>query len=247
NAQHLTAIRARLRTAANGALGNEIFKIVICSRFGNTKSMLINALLRPSCAQTACRETGPLRTDLAAGSARLTQVRYSDVPYVRVWRSDNANEEWDYPRYLRESEWGDIEMVELGYPAELLHSGLILIDSPGTSESSQRDEMTLKAISDASAAILVYRSDLFASTAEQEFAAEVKKLRRKTFLIVNRMNGQVLDSNFWSMVALKLGHDPQKLINDPGSFDVYEVDAAGAFNAALASDSGAMEWSGITR
>src|SRR5262249_39466319 len=61
------------------------------------------------------------------------------------------------------------------------------------------------------------------------------------------MNGQVLDSNFWSMVALKLGHDPQKLINDPGSFDVYEVDAAGAFNAALASDSGAMEWSGITR
>src|SRR5882757_8515152 len=169
----LAVLRTTLRTSHDERCVKDMFKIVICGRFRNGKSTFVNALLGQATSSVDLpeNELGPMPTeDGIPTTATITQVRFSEEPYVLAHRFDNTTEEWGFQRYLRDARlWAggrdnsrsfdDIMMFEVGYPAELLRSGVTLIDSPGMDEDPRRTETTRQILRDADAAIVGYRSD----------------------------------------------------------------------------------------
>jgi len=266
--ERLARMRKHLRTHANDPPHDGIFEIVVCGRFRNGKSTFINALLGKTTAPVSLPlgEQGPMPAeDGIPTTATLTQVRYSEQPYVRAWWTDKSGEEWSFERYLREArlwvgtennykQFKDIERFEVGYPAELLKTGVVLIDSPGIDEDEPdgqkmdrqtRTEITRSAVANATAAIVIYRSDAFAGVTEQRFAAEVTERSGRTFTIINRFNGRLLDARFKAMAAERLGKHPKAFIDDPSKFDVYGVDAKAALDATFEWNSESLERSGL--
>jgi len=256
----LEAMRASLRTSAEEEPREEIFKIVVCGRFRNGKSTFLNALLGRTLSRVALPPgaKGPMPMEYGIPTtATLTHVRYSDTPFVRAWRFDGSSEDWSFERYCSEARlwvgetdnsrlFEDIKLFEVGYPAELLKSGVTVIDSPGVDEDPRRTATTREAIADAAASIIVYKSDALAGEAEQAFSAEVRALSGQTFTIINRFHGVPLSAPFRAMAAQRLGLDPKRFVDNPAQFDVYAVDALTALDASVEADPVRLETSGMT-
>lgn len=260
--KRLSQMRASLRTSASDAAREEVFKIVVCGRFRNGKSTFINALLANVAGSSALPSgySGPMPTaDGIPTTATVTQVRYAETPYVKAWHFDNTSEDWSFARYLREARlWTDeednsrrfenIKMFEIGYPADLLKSGVTLIDSPGVDEDPRRTETTREAIADAAASIIVFRTDAFASESEQAFSSEVRVFSGKTFTVINRFHGRELDRQFLTMAAQRLELDKKQFVENPAMYDVYGVDVLSALAANTSAGpqgGGALEASGM--
>jgi hypothetical protein len=241
------------------ALGDNVFTIVVCGRFKNGKSSLLNALLGQTTSRLALRSEsgGPMPVDDLPATATVTRLVYAAEPYVRAWRWDGGQEDWSFERYLREARisvglednspmFEEIREFEVGYPAELLESGVMLVDSPGTSEDPRRTETTRAAVADADAAIVVYRTDALAGMDERSFASEVTEQCGKTFTLVNRMHGRPADDRLKAETTRRLGFaGVDGRLPDLAAQDVHFVDVRTALEANLSGNEAAREGSGM--
>jgi hypothetical protein len=221
---------------------------------------------------------GPLPMDDLPCTATLSRVRYSEVPYVKAWMfredgglidvvSDNdtgqpaagRSEMWTFERYrtdasiTRETEANEdlfrtIQEFEIGLPAELTQAGVVLIDSPGTSEDPRRDEITRRAASESDAAIAVFRSDGLAGLDEQAFLAQLSLVNDQVFKVVNLFNGRSLDARLRAETMRRLAKSsPDPAAENPEAHDIYFVDARMALEASLSGDTAAYAASGMER
>ena len=186
-------------------LKSDTFNLIVIGRFKNGKSTMMNALLgKPTVPvqEMDGNGGGPMPVDDLPCTATLTSIRYSEKPYVRVWRFDGKSEDWSLSKYLRESSvrgneeenekiFKDIRGFDVGFPAELCKSGVTLMDSPGLDDVPQRTEVTRQAVDQCDAAIVIYRSDVCAGQGEREFVSGVLATTgTRVFTLINMWGGR---------------------------------------------------------
>jgi hypothetical protein len=180
----------------------ETFSIVVVGRMKVGKSTLINALLGPA-EIDGRRRMAPLPVDDDPCTATLSRMRYQLEPSIKSLEWANSDgitlkpgRTWTFDEYHKSAriydENGDISELfdqiaefDIGWPAPLLKSGVIVIDSPGISDRPQRTAHTKRAVAEADAAIVVYRSEPFAGSDETEFAEDVTSKAGKVFTLIN--------------------------------------------------------------
>lgn len=181
----------------------ETFSIVVVGRMKVGKSTLINTLLGPADVEGRPR-AAPLPVDDDPCTATLSRMRYQLEPSIKSLEWANADgitlkqgRTWTFEEYhksarIYDENGNDISKVfeqtaefDIGWPAPLLKSGVVVIDSPGISDRPQRTSYTKRAVAEADAAIVVYRSEPFAGSDETEFAEQVTAKAGKVFTLIN--------------------------------------------------------------
>lgn len=234
------------------SLKDDNFHLIIVGRFKVGKSTLMNALLGPPSRTIPelAKGRGPMPTDTLPTTATLTNIRYSEKPYVKVLHLDGTYEHWSVEKYLKESIvredieetkifFQNIREFELGYPTDLCKAGITLIDSPGIADEAYRTEIAKQAVQKCDAAIMLYRSDNLAGMDERDFAlTELMGKGIETFTIVNlhhmQLNERVKGFS-WNRLVKELQNGPKYDGQDFASRNIYFVDAhkaeQGKFNA----------------
>jgi len=257
-------------------LMNDQFQLLVAGRFKNGKSTLMNVLVGKATRDIEALRAmgGPMPMDDLPCTATLSRLQYSETPYVKAWlfREDGALvdvvgdadatkgskfETWTFDRYRRdatitrgtesnEDMFRTIQEFEIGLPAELTSAGVILIDSPGTSEDPRRTEITRRAASEADAAIIVFRHDALAGLDELSFLAELEGPNSQVFKVVNLFHGRTVDARLKAEALRRLAKDsPDPERENPEAHDIYFVDVKRALDSTLANDASSVQASGI--
>ena len=247
-------------------LQSDTFDLIVVGRFKNGKSTLLNALLGKLTHSIAELQNGhgPLPVDDLPCTAPLTRIQYADKPYVRAWGVDEKYKEWSLTQYLRESTvrtdeeetikfFQAIREFELGLPAELCQSGVTLIDSPGTSDSRWRTEITREAVKHCDAAIVVYRSDAFAGQDERKFIdSDIVGIGTRVFTVTNVMGAKLVDERLkgfvWNRLVKEQRNGPKYAgqdVQDFASWDIYFVNALKGQEGKLTGNAQLVAESGL--
>ncbi|MBC7770230.1 MAG: TIR domain-containing protein [Phycisphaerales bacterium] len=252
----LDEIKAAIETTRK-RLGESLFKLFVVGRMKTGKSTVINALLgRAEGLDKSITEEGPLPVNDLPCTAVLTRLRYAQNPYVEALPKDvkQKREKWSFKDYHRRARIRDengkkneelfdkIAEFEVGWPTELLRSGVSIVDSPGVSERPERTAYTKAEVQHADAAIVVYRSEPFAGEDEIEFDRHVTQFAPRRFVLVNMRDGRKLDPGLAGEARDKLG------IPDNVSFEqagVYFVDNLAGLRGRLRGDEQTVEASGL--
>ena len=245
-------------------LASETFQIIVVGRFKNGKSTLLNALLgkttRP--VEELASGQGPMPVNDLPCTATLTSIKYAEEPTVLAWGFDRTFEHWSIGRYLRESViraneqetrefFRNIRQFDMGFPAELCQSGVTMLDSPGTSDTPERTEVTRQAIAKCDAALVVYRSDALAGEDERRFVdATLRSTSTRIFTVVNLQNGRNPDDErfrrfVWDRLVTELHQGPSYAKQDFSAQNIYFVDAKRAEQGKLLGDAKEIEGSGL--
>lgn len=254
---------ARSLTGVKNYLVSNNFQVIILGLSLTGKSTLMNALLTSPTNPVPGlpKGQGPMPTRTWPATAVLTSIRYSEKPYVKGWNFDGKYEEWSMEKYHKESTVRDGEEetykffqnicgFEVGYPSELCKTGVTLIDSPGINEVPYRTEVTRYVLRRCEAAIMVYRSDLFAGEDERSFASEVLLSGTLLFTVINIRDGYFNDrfkAFAWNRLVKELQNGPKYDGQDFSSQDIYFIDVYKAWLGKLNGDVRLMAESGLTR
>lgn len=244
-------------------LKSDTFNLIIIGRFKNGKSTMMNALLGKPTVPVVEMENGagPMPVDDLPCTATLTSIRYSEQPFVKVWRFDGKSEEWSLSKYLRESSvrgneeenekiFKDIRGFDVGFPAELCKSGVTLMDSPGLDDVPQRTEVTRQAVDSCDAAIVIYRSDVCAGQGEREFVSNVlASTGTRVFTLINMWNGRAVDDRFkafaWNRLVAYDQGGQEYAGQDFTTKDIYFVDGLKALKGKFSEDPQVVADSGL--
>jgi hypothetical protein len=183
-----------------------------------------------------------------------------------MWRFDKSHETWNFERYLRDAicrdyeqqTWEffkDIREFTVDYPAELCSGGVNLIDSPGTDESPVRTRVTVEAVKESDAAVLLFRSNPLMGESEISFVTDhLLATGTQIFVVVNLWNTLEVSGRLKGFVWNKWVHEV--LGGDPYAGEeldafrqrgVYFVNALAAHEAKVSGDAEALEKSGLPR
>lgn len=259
----MTSARELILESIEG-LRRPSFTMIVFGRFSTGKSTFVNVLLgrlqRPASDLPDARGA-PLPMDDMPVNARVTTIRYGEAPSVAVVKTDGSREQRSLKWFVENSPlrathqesleaFRDIAQFELTYPFENGKAGIVLIDTPGTDEASDRDTVALQALSRADAAILLFQTGGLAGQEEIAFARRMVELGLTNyFTVINRWNGRRIDERFkqfaWDKVVRELKNGPSYA---PDRFEeqrVYFVDALAALEGRLADDDALVRGSGI--
>lgn len=174
------------------------FKIVVVGEFSRGKSTFINALLG---SHLLPAKTNPTTTT-------INRIVYGEEPrYVLHYRHDQGEKEItadEFKRIVAVESFGDEEALaeyqkaiarigeiaytKIKYPLSLCKGGIELIDTPGTNDLDQaREEITLRFIPQADAAIMLLSAEQILARSELDFIREriLKNDIKKVFFVVN--------------------------------------------------------------
>ena len=244
-------------------LADDTFRIIVAGRFKNGKSTLLNALLGNPAHPVAGLPTGkgPMPAKDLPTTAVLTIVSYSEKPFVRKIGIDGSVEEWTFERYLEEARvkpssaeneafFRSIREFQVGFPADICRQGVVILDSPGTDDVSERTALTNAAARSCDLAIVVFRSDALVGAGEWKFLEQVLD-GTKNFLVVNLFNGRRADEEFkqftWNRIVNYSRKGPAYSGQDLGSEDIYLVDARLAEQGVYGNQPAMFEESGLAR
>lgn len=246
----------------SATLRSDTFGIIVAGRFKNGKSTLLNSLLgRPT---VPIAELGasmaPMPMDDMPCTATLTRISYSEKPYVRAWGFDGKFTEWSLAKYLRESIvkdnakennsfFADIQAFDIGFPAELCKSGVVLMDSPGLDDVPRRTKVTQQAVQSADAAVVVYKSDAFGGMSELQFVSdEIVKGKTRVFTVINMFKVPSNEERFKRFVWDRLiteQEGPAYAGQDFSTKDIYFVNALDALEGKLENNAEKVAASGL--
>lgn len=244
--QRVDALREHIKSQS--------FRIVVVGRFKKGKSSLINALLRSKThTKGANGLDGPLPVDDLPCTAVLTNLLYSREPFARAVLRNGKKELWPFEDYFTKARvfekdggtsnfWQDVREFEVGWPSDLLRSGIILIDTPGASENPDSLSTTLSALAEADAAVIVYRSDQLSALEETYFAEEIANHVGKVFKVVNTWSGMPPENRLIEVTHKILGAEPS---DSPRDHEIFFVDVKAAERAVLSGDAAQYAGSGL--
>ena len=178
---------------------SEGFKIVVVGEFSRGKSTFINAMLGSRLLPAKINPT----------TTTINRICYGDEPrYILHYRQTQEKKEITAEEFKRivaveslgdeeealaeyqeaVSEIGEIAYTELRYPLVLCQGGIEIIDTPGTNDLDQaREEITLRFIPQADAAIMLLSPQQILARSELDFIQEriLKNDIQKVFFVVN--------------------------------------------------------------
>ena len=234
-------------TRISASLKSGTFSMIVMGRFKNGKSTLINALMggttRPVDLGGAL---GPMVVDDLPATAVLSKVSYADTPFIKAVDTDETVQQWTLAQYLRDSRIGSdteenrlrfakIKQFEVGFPARLCESNVILYDSPGLDENPIRTVVTMEAVRDCDAALMVFTTNALGGENELKDDAKVRNDGTRVFVVVNVFNNRPVDDRLRGYVWNKYVHEhlngPEWAGQDLAEQNIFFV------NAKLAADS----------
>jgi hypothetical protein len=165
-------------------LAQRRFHISVVGEFKRGKSTLVNALLGVDLMPTGVLPLTAVATEVAYGRPGVTVVhldgRVKEVPigqladYVTEARNP-ANER-------------AVARVEVRVPVELLRSGVVLVDTPGTGSVFRHDDAASRALLEADGAIAVMSAEAPLSDGERKVLETLSERRAPTFFVLNRVD-----------------------------------------------------------
>jgi DNA-directed RNA polymerase specialized sigma24 family protein len=246
-ARHLLDETAKALTEDADGLKSETFKMIVMGRFKNGKSTLINALMGGTTKPVDLGGAqGPMVVDDLPATAVVSQVSYADVPFIRAVKTDESVTQWTLPQYLRDSTIGDdddetrrrfdeIKQFEIGYPARLCESQVVLYDSPGLDENPLRTRITMDAVHRCDTALMVFSSSALLGQSELVDDTMVRNDGTHVFVVINLFNNKQVDDKLRGYVWNKYVRDhlngPAWAGQDPADYDIYFVNAKMAVDA----------------
>jgi len=243
-------------------LKDDTFSVIVAGRFKNGKSTLLNALLgKPTHPVPGLpAQQGPMKSDDLPCTATLTRVVYADKPFVTKWAVDGTSEEWSLTRYLddaivKDSEeeterfFDQIREFEVGFPSELCQSGVIMLDSPGTSDMPKRTAYTAEAVKRSDAAIVVFSDKALAGQDEREFVQKeiIGSGTTRVFTVVNTYNPVTERTKRFTWNRIVTNKSETYTEDDLERNDIFFVNAKVAFESKLVDDHAGMECSGLLK
>jgi Dynamin family len=235
----LTDTSAALAENAEG-LNEETFKMIVMGRFKNGKSTLINALMGGTTKPVDLGGAeGPMVVDDLPATAVLSEVNYADSPFIRAWTMDGQRREWTLAQYLRDSAIGDddesrrrfaeIRQFEIGFPAKLCESKVVLYDSPGLDENPIRTRITMDAVHRCDTALMVFSTNALIGEGELKDDERVRNDGTHVFVVVNLFGDRQADDRLRGYVWNKYVRDhlqgPEWAGQDMADYDIYCVNA----------------------
>ena len=255
----MASLATQLRNVAKH-LQADTFKLIVVGRQKNGNSTLVNSTLGKITGRLPDWFREPMPTDELPATAILTRVQHSATPFVRAWNFDGGKDEWSLERYHREAvlrgtekenrtAFEKIREFEVGYPAQLLESGVTYIDSPGTDEHPSRTAITTAAMAECDAAIVVYRHSPSPGEAEMAWvASNILEANVRVFTVINLFNREPderLRTLIWDKLVRELQGGPEYAGQDFASRDIYFVNALSALHAKQPGKEELYEKSGM--
>jgi hypothetical protein len=173
--------------ALQARLGQGQLHLAVLGQFKRGKSTVINALLGE-----------PLLPDGVLPVTAVPVFLYAaPVPQLHVYTaSDNDPLECPLsalPEYVTEAgnpqNHKAVERVNLFYPAPLLQTGIVLIDTPGVGSTNENNtQTTLRFLPQCDAAIVVFSTDPPITAAEVDFLRTVRPHIAHFFFVLNKVD-----------------------------------------------------------
>lgn len=152
-------------------LAEDSFSVVVLGQFSRGKSTFVNALLGENL----------IPMDVLPETATINTIRYGKNPSLRVAHNDGRLENLpltteSLAKFSAQNAVmaeHDIAKLVIDYPADFLHNGVMLVDTPGTEDlGDQRAEITYSYIPHANAVIFLLDATAPLKKNEQEFIAK---------------------------------------------------------------------------
>lgn len=216
------------------------FIVTIVGEFNRGKSYFVNAILGVDVIPTGNQPT----------TATINIIRYAKTPEVTVFKKDGSAQKGDFDvHYLEkltakyQNNINDIKYIEMGYPADILKNGLILVDTPGVNDiNQQRASITYGFIPISDAIIFLLNPNKPVTKTERLFLEQhiLKNDIRKIFFVLNKKD---LLEQTELKDAIDSAHDRIKSIH--GEHKIYALSAKDALSGKLNKDANQLEMSGI--
>jgi GTPase SAR1 family protein len=182
--------RIRLRELEE-RLTTERFHLAVLGQFKRGKSTLLNALIGEPLLPTSVVPLTSIPTFLLPGPKRHVRIRFLDgrIEEFADLSCDRAaeilanyvTEERNRKNNLR------VAAAEVEHPSPLLHSGVVLIDTPGIGSTFRHNtDVTLKFLSQCDAALFVVSGDPPVTEVEVEFLNAVQTKVTRLLFVMNK-------------------------------------------------------------
>jgi GTP-binding protein EngB required for normal cell division len=213
-------------------LAEDRFYLTLAGQFSRGKTTLMNAMLGMD----------RLPTGIVPVTSVITAVSYNPRERV-VRRFENSNLSHEVP--LSElPEWitekgnpgnqRKIEMAEVQLPAEILRRGAFFVDTPGLgSVVVQNTETTRRFLPQIDALVLVTSFEFPLSAEELAFLRAARSLRRRVFIVVNKLDLCPLDrrEEVLEFIRSRVAEEI-----DFGDLALFAISASEALTAKLNGD-----------
>jgi GTP-binding protein EngB required for normal cell division len=161
----MVSLARDIRTSRIPKLEAERFHLVVLGEFNHGKSTFVNALLGADVLPAGITPT----------TAAINHVVHAPSPTAKVVLATGESKLLD-PSQIKD--WvtvaggraGDVAFVELGYPCDLLHNNVVLVDTPGVNDlNDQRAEVTYGYVPRADAVVFLLDAGQALKDSEREF------------------------------------------------------------------------------
>jgi GTP-binding protein EngB required for normal cell division len=160
------------------------FNVAVLGEFKRGKSTLVNALLGADVLPAGVLPLTAVVTEVAYGPPGAT-VFHEDGTEKEIALSELAG-------YVTETANPanalHVKRVEARLPAELLRTGVVLVDTPGTGSVFRHDAAAARALLEADGAIVVFSADAPLSEEERKLLAALSERQAPTFFVLNRVD-----------------------------------------------------------
>ena len=158
--------------------------LLIVGSFNNGKSTLVNALLGVEAVQTGAVPTTAVFTHLRRGEQAIAVHPRRGVPYhleQKVY--------WDQYSLSSDTDWTEVDHLEITGEFEQLPEGVTLIDTPGLAENRLRTALALEYLPHANVVIVVLDAKQALSRSERNFIDLLGPGQfQNVFFVVNRID-----------------------------------------------------------
>jgi GTP-binding protein EngB required for normal cell division len=223
-----------------GHLADDQFNLVVLGQFNRGKTSLMNAVLG----------SDRLPTGIVPLTSVITVVRYGSHERGLVeYENSGLRHEIslaDLPTYVtQEGNPGNekrIRTVEIQLPAEVLRRGFRFIDTPGLGSAiAENTATTDRFLPETDAVVFVTSCDAPLSELEVEYLRTARRLVRKIFLVVNKMDLLRVQQREQVLGFIRERLAQQGLDELP----IYALSAQEALGAKLARNDASLDASGI--
>ena len=222
-------------------LEEDRFHLVVVGEFNHGKSSFVNALLGRSALPVGVTPT----------TAAIHHLKYADAPEATVVYTSGERRGIAFDEVRRfavggagasEGGHGDVDFLEVGFPAPLLKERILLVDTPGVNDLSlQRADITYSYIPRADAVLFLLDAGQILKESERVFLQDklLKASRDKIVFVITKWDILSADERVEALAYAK--EQLARLVKDPIVFPISaETALAPASGASGADDASGM-------
>lgn len=232
-------------------LSDRRFQLAVLGQFKRGKSTFINALLRAHVLPTAAVPLTAIPTFIAWDPTPRLCVTYKDERPAEEFASEDTHEIRD--RLLEfVTEQGNPEnrrgvaRVDMCLPADILHDGVVLIDTPGIGSTLLHNtDAALQVLPECDAALFIISADPPITEAEVAYLGRVRTQVVRLFFVLNKVD--YLNAGEQSQVEDFVRRVLGNAAGDNAVIELYSTSANQGLDAALRGDADAFAASGVAQ